>query len=238
MSVDHQYGEIPEDAMSASTLSVAKPVRVMVVDDYQLVRDGLRTVIGRQPDLVVVGEAGTAEEAVRVADSSRPDVVIMDVRLGPASGIEATREIRSRRPLTRVLMLTSFPDDEALYASVMAGASGFVLKQIKLNALIDAIRDVAAGEDLVTAEEVKAVFKRIEGGKHAYPDTRLSSLTPQEDRVLGLIAGGLTNREIALQLGLAEKTVKNYISNILGKLEVKRRAEAAAYLARHSDREP
>ena len=135
-------------------------------------------------------------------------------------------------------MLTSFPDDEALYASVMAGASGFVLKQIKLDALLDAIRDVAAGEDLVTAEEAKAVFRRIEGGKHNYPDARLSSLTPQEDRVLGLIAAGLTNREIALQLGLAEKTVKNYISNILSKLEVKRRAEAAAYLARHSDREP
>ncbi len=223
--------------MSVSAIAVAKPLRVMVVDDYQLVRDGLRSVIERQPDLVVVGEAGTVGAAVRVADSCAPDVVVMDVRLGSGSGIEATREIRSRRPRSRVLMLTSFADDEALYASVMAGASGFVLKQIKLDSLLEAIRDVAAGAELITEEEVHAVFGRIAGGKHAYPDTRLGSLTPQEDRVLGLIAAGLTNREIALQLGLAEKTVKNYISNILSKLEVKRRAEAAAYLARHSDSE-
>jgi two-component system response regulator DevR len=224
--------------MSATVSAVTKPVRVMVVDDYQLVRDGLRSVIDRQPELVFVGEAATTAEAIQVANSCAPDVVIMDVRLGTESGIEATREIRSRHPRTRVLILTSFPDDEALYASVMAGASGFVLKQIRLDALLEAIRDVAAGEELVTAEEVKAVFKRIVGGKHAYPDTRLSSLTAQEDRVLLLIAEGLTNREIALRLELAEKTVKNYISNILSKLEVKRRAEAAAYLARHSDREP
>jgi two-component system response regulator DevR len=223
--------------VSVSAIAVAKPLRVMVVDDYQLVRDGLRSVIERQPDLVVVGEAGTAGAAVRVADGCAPDVVVMDVRLGSGSGIEATREIRSRRPRSRVLMLTSFADDQALYASVMAGASGFVLKQIKLDSLLEAIRDVAAGAELITEEEVHAVFGRIAGGKHSYPDTRLGSLTPQEDRVLGLIAAGLTNREIALQLGLAEKTVKNYISNILSKLEVKRRAEAAAYLARHSDSE-
>ena len=223
--------------MSASAMVVAKPVRVMVVDDYQMVRDGLRSVIERQPDLVVVGEAGTDHEAVRVANRCAPDVVIMDVRLGAGSGIEATRAIRSRHARTRVLMLTSFADDEALYASVMAGASGFILKQIKLDSLLEAIRDVAAGQNLITTEEVQAVFKRIGAGRHTYPDARLGSLTPQEDRVLGLIADGLTNREIALELGLAEKTIKNYISNVLGKLEVKRRAEAAAYLARHSDLE-
>lgn len=221
--------------MSVSALAVSKPIRVMVVDDYQLVRDGLRSVIERQPDLAVVGEAGTADEAVRVADKCAPDIIVMDVRLGTDSGIEATREIRSRHSRTRVLMLTSFADDEALYASVMAGASGFVLKQIKLDGLLEAIRNVAHGEELISEEEVGAVFKRIERGSHSYPDSRLSSLTPQEDKVLGLIADGLTNREIALELGLAEKTVKNYISNVLSKLEVKRRAEAAAYLARHSD---
>jgi two-component system, NarL family, response regulator DevR len=221
--------------VSAGALAVTKPVRVMVVDDYQLVRDGLRSVIERQPDLVMVGEAGTPEEAVRVAATCLPDIVVMDVRLGTGSGIQATRAIRSQRPRTRVLILTSFADDNALYASVMAGASGFVLKQIRLDSLLEAIRSVAAGEDLVTAEEVQAVFKRIASGKHAYPDNRLASLTPQEDRVLGRMAEGLTNRAIAVQLGLAEKTVKNYISHILSKLEVKRRAGAAAYMARHSD---
>ncbi len=223
--------------MNLGALDQARSVRVMIVDDYQLVRDGVRSVLERQPDLVVVGEAGTAEEAVRVADSCAPDIVIMDVRLGKGSGIEATREIRSRRPATRVLMLTSFADDEALYASVMAGAAGFILKQIKLDSLLEAIREVAAGEDLITAEEMQAVFKRIASGRHTYPDTKLGSLTLQEDSVLGLVAEGRTNREIGLRLSLAEKTVKNYISNILSKLEVKRRAEAAAYLARHSGRE-
>jgi two-component system, NarL family, response regulator DevR len=223
--------------VSLGALDQARAVRVMVVDDYQLVRDGVRSVLERQPDLVVVGEAGSAEEAVRVADSCVPDIVIMDVRLGKGSGIEATREIRSRRPTTRVLMLTSFADDEALYASVMAGAAGFILKQIKLDSLLEAIREVAAGQDLITMEETQAVFKRIAGGRHTYPDTKLESLSPQQDMVLGLIAAGLTNREIGLRMGLAEKTIKNYISNILSKLEVKRRAEAAAYLARHSDRE-
>jgi two-component system, NarL family, response regulator DevR len=223
--------------MSLGALSKARSVRVMVVDDYQLVRDGVRSVLERQPDLVVVGEAASVEEAVRVAGSCLPDIVIMDVRLGKGSGIEATREIRSRRPTTRVLMLTSFADDEALYASVMAGAAGFILKQIKLDSLLEAIREVAAGQDLITKEEIQAVFKRIAGGRHAYPDTKLGSLSPQQDMVLGLIAAGLTNREIGQRMGLAEKTIKNYISNILSKLEVKRRAEAAAYLARHSDRE-
>ena len=223
--------------MSFGALDETRTVRVMVVDDYQLVRDGVRSVLERQPDLVVVGEAATAEEAVRIADSCVPDIVIMDVRLGKGSGIEATREIRSRRPTTRVLMLTSFADDEALYASVMAGAAGFILKQIKLDSLLEAIREVAAGEDLITKEEIQAVFKRIAGGQHTYPDTKLGSLSPQQDMVLGLIAAGLTNREIGLRMGLAEKTIKNYISSILSKLEVKRRAGAAAYLARHSELE-
>jgi DNA-binding NarL/FixJ family response regulator len=224
--------------MSVSAPAISKPVRLMLVDDYQLIRDGLRSVIERQPDLRVVGEAGTVEEAVRVADRCSPDVVVMDVRLGTGSGIEATREIRSRQSRTRVLMLTSFADDEALYASVMAGASGFVLKQIKLDALLEAIREVAAGEELITSEEVRAVVLRIEGGQPSYPDTKLRTLTPRESRVLGLIAGGLTNREIGLRLRLSEKTIKNYISNLLSKLEVKRRSQAAAYFARNTDLEP
>jgi len=228
--------------MASSVRAAAPPradpapamLRVMLVDDHQLVRDGLRSVLERQVDFDVVAEAASADEAVRMAHKARPDVVVMDVRLGGKSGIEATREIRSVRPRTRVLMLTSFADDEALYASVLAGASGFVLKQVRLDSLLRAIRAVGSGENLISTEEVQTVMTRLNRGKHMYADSRLESLTPQEDRVLGLIAEGRTNREIAVELGLAEKTVKNYLSNILSKLEVQRRAQAAAYLARHT----
>ena len=203
----------------------------MVVDDHQLVRDGIRSALGMQPDMEVVGEAGNADDAVRVAAAVQPDVVVMDVRLAGSSGIEATREIRNRQPATRVLMLTSFSDDEAVYTSILAGASGYVLKQVRLDSLLRSIRAVAAGENLIGPEQVRAVGARLQRGKHLYRDARLGSLTQQEDKVLGLIAEGRTNREIAASLGLAEKTVKNYLSNILSKLEVQRRAEAAAYLA-------
>jgi DNA-binding NarL/FixJ family response regulator len=219
--------------MSAALPTAATPVRVMLVDDYQVVRDGLRATLSREGDMTIVGEAASASEAVRVARACRPEVVIMDVRLGGSSGIEATRNIRADDPNVKVLMLTSFTDDEALYASVMAGASGFVLKQIRLDGLISAIRAVAAGETLISEGETRAVVSRLERGKHLLHDARLATLTGQEERVLGLIAEGRTNRQISEALGLAEKTVKNYLSNILGKLEVQRRAEAAAYFARH-----
>ena len=219
-------------------LAVAQaPIRVMIVDDHPLVRDGLRAILGREPALDIVGEAADAEAAVRRARELHPDVVVMDVRLGEESGIEATREIRSERHETRVLMLTSFADDEALYASVLAGAAGFVLKQVRADGLIRAIRSVAAGEDLIGEHETSAVMARLEHGKHLHNDERLEELTAQEERVLELIAEGRTNRQIASHLQIAEKTVKNYLSNILGKLEVQRRAEAAAYLARHQGHE-
>jgi DNA-binding NarL/FixJ family response regulator len=213
----------------------AKPLlRVMLVDDHEIVRDGIRSVLAAEDDIVVATEAGTVQEAIHEADRTKPDVVVMDVRLSDGSGIEATREIRARQPDTRVLMLTSFADDEALFASIMAGASGYVLKQVRSDDLLRAIRAVGAGESLLDPAVTSAVLERLRKGKHLLRDERLARLTPQEERILTLVADGRTNGEIGEELGLAEKTVKNYVSSILSKLEVARRAEAAAYLARHT----
>ena len=168
------------------------------------------------------------------ADRARPDVVVMDVRLADGSGIEATREIRARHPKTAVIMLTSFADDEALFASIMAGASGYVLKQVKGGEVVRAIRTVGKGESLLDPAVTNAVLDRLRKGKHLLTDEKLARLSPQEERILSLVADGKTNGEIGVELHLAEKTVKNYVSSILSKLEVARRAEAAAYLARHT----
>jgi DNA-binding NarL/FixJ family response regulator len=187
-----------------------------------------------EEDIVVTTEAGSVREAVDEAARTRPDVIVMDVRLSDGSGIEATREIRANRPETKVLMLTSFADDEALFASIMAGASGYVLKQVKSGDLLRAIRAVGAGDSLLDPSVTNAVLDRLRRGKHLMKDEKLARLSPQEERILELIAQGWTNRQIGEELGLAEKTVKNYVSSILSKLEVARRAEAAAYLARHT----
>jgi two-component system, NarL family, response regulator DevR len=209
-------------------------LRVMLVDDHEVVRDGLRALLAAQEDVVVCAEAGSVQEAIDEAERSRPDVVVMDVRLVDGSGIEATREIRARRPATRVLMLTSFADDEALFASIMAGASGYVLKQVKGNELVKAVRAVGEGQSLLDPAVTGPVLDRLRKGKHLLRDEKLARLSPQEERILALVADGKTNREIGEDLHLAEKTVKNYVSSILSKLEVARRAEAAAYLARHT----
>ena len=210
------------------------PLRVMLVDDHEVVRDGIRAMLASEDDIVVTSEAGTVHEAVDEADRTRPDVVVMDVRLADGSGIEATREILASHPATKVLMLTSFADDEALFASIMAGASGYVLKQVRSGELVRAIRSVGAGESLLDPHVTAAVLDRLRKGKHLMKDERLARLSPQEERILSLIADGRTNREVGEELRLAEKTVKNYVSSILSKLEVARRAEAAAYLARHT----
>jgi DNA-binding NarL/FixJ family response regulator len=210
------------------------PLRVMLVDDHEIVRDGIRAMLDPEDDIVVTAQAGTVRDAVDEAERTRPDVVVMDVRLQDGSGIEATREIRAKHPNTRVLMLTSFADDEALFASIMAGASGYVLKQVKSGDLLRAIRAVGAGDSLLDPSVTSAVLDRLRKGKHLMKDERLARLSPQEERILTLVADGLTNREIGDDLNLAEKTVKNYVSSILSKLEVARRAEAAAYLARHT----
>ena len=206
----------------------------MLVDDHEVVRDGVKMLLQATDDIIVTAEASSVREAVDEADRARPDVVVMDVRLADGSGIEATREIRARHPKTAVIMLTSFADDEALFASIMAGASGYVLKQVKGGELVRAIRTVGKGESLLDPAVTSTVLERLRKGKHLLRDEKLARLSPQEERILSLVADGKTNREIGEELNLAEKTVKNYVSSILSKLEVARRAEAAAYLARHT----
>ena len=211
------------------------PLRVMLVDDHELVRDGIKSLLEDTADVHVVAEAGSVREAIERAGWARPDVVVMDVRLSDGSGIEATREIRTKLPKTQVLMLTTFADDEALLASVMAGAAGYVLKQIKGPDLVRAIRTVGSGESLLDPAMTKGVLDRLRKGKNLLKDERLARLSAQEERILQAVAAGKTNKQIGDELHLAEKTVKNYVSSILAKLEVARRAEAAAYLARHTN---
>jgi DNA-binding NarL/FixJ family response regulator len=206
----------------------------MLVDDHEIVRDGIKGMLDTQDDIVVTAQAGSVQEAIDEATRTRPDVVVMDVRLADGSGIEATRQIRADHPETKVLMLTSFADDEALFSSIMAGASGYVLKQVKPGELLRAIRAVGAGDSLLDPGVTTAVLDRLRKGKHLLKDEKLARLSAQEERILTLVADGRTNREIGDELHLAEKTVKNYVSSILSKLEVARRAEAAAYLARHT----
>jgi two-component system response regulator DevR len=212
----------------------ARPTRVMLVDDHDIVRDGIRALLERADDLIICAEAGTMRQAVNQADRSLPDVNLMDVRLPDGSGVEATREIRTAHPDIKVLMLTSFADDQALFASILAGAAGYVLKQINAEDLMRAVRIVAAGGSLLDAAVTSRVLERLRSGKHLLRDERLARLSPQEERILQLVADGLTNKQIGDRLGLAEKTVKNYMSSVLTKLRVGRRAEAAAYLARHT----
>ena len=209
---------------------MSEVLRVELVDDHQVVREGLKALIDAQDDLEVVGEASTVVDAVRRVGYDSPDVVVLDVRLPDGSGIEACREIRARWPHVRVLMLTSFADDEALFSSIMAGASGYVLKQIKSIDLVESVRKVGRGESLLDPEMTDRVFRRIRGEEP--DDPMLARLSKQERKILGLIAEGLTNRQIAERMFLAEKTVKNYVSNVLAKLDMSRRSEAAAYAAR------
>ena len=216
--------------MAANAVPV---VRVMVVDDHEVVRQGVAAVLRAAEGIVVCGEASSAAEAQEVARSALPDVIVMDVRLGSDSGIQATRDIRAERPATKVIMLTSFADDEALFASIMAGAAGYVLKQIRGNDLVGAVRSVAAGQSLLDPAVTSAVLDRLRQGRDLIKDEKLARLSAQEERILSLVAEGKTNKEIGDDLFISEKTVKNHLSRILQKLEVARRAEAAAYLTRH-----
>lgn len=207
--------------------------RVFLLDDHEIVRRGLRDLLEAEEDLEVVGEASTAEEALGRIPPTRPEVAVLDVRLPDGDGIEVCREIRSRHPEVRCLMLTSFADDEALFAAIMAGASGYVLKQVRGTDLVDAVRRVARGESLLDPSLTGKVLERL----RAKPEEdELAGLSDQERRILDLIAEGHTNRQIAETIYLAEKTVKNYVSNLLAKLGMSRRSEAAAYAARLSER--
>jgi two-component system, NarL family, response regulator DevR len=213
-------------------------LRVMLVDDHEVVRKGLRSLIESAADLEVVAEAASVAEAIRQAHESQPDVVVMDVRLPDGSGIEAARDIRAGRQATRVLMLTSYADELAVFASIMAGASGYLLKDVNGAELLAGIRAVGIGRSLLDPAVTGAVLERIRTGNRPLRDPKLSRLSAQEERILNLVAQGKTNAEIGNEITLSDKTVKNYVSAILGKLEVRRRAEAAAYLASHTPREP
>jgi DNA-binding NarL/FixJ family response regulator len=203
---------------------------VFLLDDHELVRRGVREVLEVEDDFEVVGEAGTAEDALSRIPSAAPDVAIIDMRLPDGNGVEVCREVRSRNPEVQCVVLTSFADDEALFDSIMAGAAGYLLKQIKGADLVDAIRRVAAGQSLLDPSVTARVLERLRNGPAQ--DERLARLTEQERKILDLIAEGLTNRQIGERMFLAEKTVKNYVSNLLGKLGMERRTEAAVFAAR------
>ena len=208
-------------------------LRVFLLDDHEVVRRGLREILEAESDLEVVGEAGTAQEAYGRIPATGPNVAVLDVRLPDGDGVEVCREIRSKHPEIACLMLTSFADDEALFSAIMAGAAGYVLKQVRGTDLVDGVRRVGRGESLLDPSLVTRVLERL---RHPPASDELAGLTDQERRILDLIAEGMTNRQIGEQLFLAEKTVKNYVSNLLAKLGMSRRSEAAAYSARLSER--
>jgi DNA-binding NarL/FixJ family response regulator len=210
------------------------PTRVFLLDDHEVVRAGLRELLESDGDLEVVGEAGTAAEALARIPATRPDVAVLDVRLPDGDGVEVCREIRSAHPETACLMLTSFADDDALFAAIMAGASGYVLKQVRGTDLVDAVRRVAAGESLLDPAVTARVLDRLRHRDD--PADELHGLTAQERTLLEHVAEGLTNRQIGERMFLAEKTVKNYMSSLLAKLGMSRRAEVAAFGARLAER--
>jgi two-component system response regulator DevR len=206
-------------------------IRVFLLDDHEIVRRGLRDLLEANDDIDVVGEAGTAEEAYGRIPATRPDVAVLDVQLPDGNGVEVCREIRSGNPEIQCLILTSFADDEALFDAIMAGASGYLLKQIRGVDFVSAVRSVAAGQSLLDPKLTSKVFERLRD--RSSQDERLRLLTDQERRILALIAEGKTNRRIAEELFLAEKTVKNYVSNMLAKMGMSGRTEAAVYAVRH-----
>jgi len=208
-------------------------IRLLLVDDHEVVRLGLRALLERHPQFDVVGEAGTADEAVRAVGEQRPDVVVMDIRLPGKSGIEACREIKRIAPDCQVIMLTSFANDEFLVEAINAGASGYILKQLGTNALAQAIEAVAQGESQLDSSLVSMVFDKLRQATQHGRGEAFADLTEQELHILALIRDGKTNREISRALSLSEKTVRNYVSSILSKLDLSNRAEAASYAERH-----
>jgi DNA-binding NarL/FixJ family response regulator len=210
------------------------PIRVYLLDDHEVVRQGLRALLSSAEGIEVVGESGTAEEATARIPALRPDVAVLDGRLPDGTGIEVCRAIRSVDPSINALVLTSYDDDEALFGAIMAGASGYVLKDVRGNDLVKAVRHVAAGKSLIDPELTAKLLERVRNGPATAPE--LSSLTEQEFKLLTYIAEGLTNRQIGERMYLSEKTVKNYVSSILGKLGLERRTQAAVLASRLLDR--
>lgn len=210
-------------------------LKVFLLDDHEVVRRGLRELLESTGDIEVVGESGSAKEAARRIPALRPDVAIFDARLPDGSGIDACRDVRSVDPSIKGLVLTSYDDERALSAAVLAGASGYLLKDIKGNGLIEAIREVAGGKNLLDGERAEEL-RQSWGTQTEDTDPRVKTLTPQERRILDLIAAGLTNRQIGKRMSLAEKTVKNYVTSVLGKLGMESRTQAAVFAAtRHPD---
>ena len=210
-----------------------RTMRLLVVDDHEVVRQGLVALLDRREGFEVVAQAGTVAESIEAARRHQPDIVVMDVRLPDGSGIEACREIRAERPETRVVMLTSYPDEEAVLSAIVAGASGYLLKQIRARDLVSALESVGRGESLLDPAVTEKVLERIRMiATGAFTD-ELAQLTAQEQKILMLVAEGKTNKEIAVEIFLSDKTVKNYVSSILSKLNLERRAQAAAFVAKH-----
>jgi len=209
----------------------AHPIRVYLLDDHEIVRRGIRDLLEAEGDIVVVGESGLAQEAARRIPALRPDVAILDGRLPDGSGVDVCREVRSRSPEIAALILTSFDDDDALFSAIMAGAAGYLLKQVGGNALVDAVRRVAAGQSLLDPGVTAKVLERLRSGPRE--DPALAQLTTQERRILDLVGEGMTNRQIAETVHLAEKTVKNYVSSMLTKLGLQSRTQAAIFSTKH-----
>lgn len=208
-----------------------KLLRLLIVDDHEIVRQGLVALLDRREGFAVVAEAGTVAEAIEQAERHHPDIVVMDVRLPDGSGIEACREIRAEMPDTKVVMLTSYPDEEAVLSAIVAGASGYLLKQIRARDLVAALEAVGRGESLLDPAVTEKVLERIRRMASGTYTDELAALTPQEQKILLLVAEGKTNKEIAADVFLSDKTVKNYVSSILAKLNLERRAQAAAFVA-------
>ena len=209
----------------------APPIRVYLLDDHEIVRRGIRELLESEGDIVVVGESGLASEAARRIPAVRPDVAILDGRLPDGSGIDVCREIRSRDPSIAALILTSYDDDDALFSAIMAGAAGYVLKQVRGHDLVDTVRRVAAGQSMLDPAVTAQVLERIRRGPRT--DPALELLTTQEQRILELIGQGMTNRQMAEAMSLAEKTIKNYVSSLLAKLGLDSRTQAAIFSLSH-----
>ena len=210
---------------------VSPKIRVFLLDDHEIVRRGLKELLESQGDIEVVGESGLAQEATRRIPALRPDIAVLDARLPDGSGIDVCREVRSQHPEIAALILTSYDDDEALFSAIMAGAAGYVLKQVRGNDLLDTVRRVAAGQSMLDPAVTRQVLDRLRSGPEE--DPALAPLTPQERRILELIGDGMTNRQIAGEMYLAEKTVKNYVSAMLAKLGLERRTQAAVFATKH-----
>ena len=211
----------------------APPLRLLVVDDHEVVRQGLVALLARRPGFQVVAEAGSVAEAMAAARRFEPDLVVMDVRLPDGTGIEACRDIRAERPATRVVMLTTYPDEDAVLAAILAGASGYLLKQIRGRDLVAALEAVGRGDSLLDPAVTERVLERVRRVAAGEVSDEMASLTSQERKILLLVAEGKTNKQIAAEVYLSDKTVKNYGSSILSKLNLERRAQAAAFVAKH-----